>query len=307
MIGIKIKKSIKNGMFLTLLFNKLHACIPLYYIKNKNIRFQNRASKTYYKYQKKYKKLIDEGVPNEKCSRSSNKVWICWFQGEENAPDLVKACIESVRRAMPEKDVVILTDNNIYQYTKFPDYIINKRKNGKISDAHFSDLLRVELLCRHGGIWIDATVLCTADYVPSYLLESKLFVYKQLNLTNLDDDPIVCSSWLISSVSNHKILLLTRKLLWHYWKNSTHLENYFLFHIFLSIAAKKYEQLWDEIPLYNNHSPHELFKKLEYDYTEKKWKIITNKSDFHKLSHHVEFSSKGNTIYNFIINEYRSR
>ena len=307
MISMKIKKSIKNGMFFTQLFNKMHSCFPLYFIKNKNVRFKNRVCKTYYKYKRKYKKLIDEGVQDSERSRNSKKVWICWFQGEENAPDLVKACIESVRRAMPEKDIIILTDNNIYQYANFPDYIVNKRKNGRISDAHFSDLLRVELLCQYGGTWIDATVLCTANSIPSYLIDSKFFVYKQLNLTNLDNEPIVCSSWLISSVSNHKILLLTRKLLWQYWKDSTHVENYFLFHIFLSIAAKKYEQLWNEIPLYNNHSPHELFKKLEHDYTENEWEIITKKSDFHKLSHHVHFSSEGNTIYNFIINKFLPR
>lgn len=102
--------------------------------------------------------------------------------GYDQAPELVKCTISSVKKHMPDRDIIILTDKNIYQYAKFPKSIIAKRKAGKISAAHFSDLLRVELLCRYGGIWIDATVLCTSDNIPSYITETDLFVYKSLKL-----------------------------------------------------------------------------------------------------------------------------
>lgn len=302
-----IKKAIRSRMFWSLVFNKLHSFVPLYVIRNRNIRFQNKICKSYYKCAKKYRRIIEEGVSCSEFSQKSDKIWICWFQGEENAPDLVKACIESVRRSMPEKDIVVLTDMNIEQYTDFPEYIIKKRQQGIISAAHFSDLLRVELLCRHGGMWIDSTVLCTADGTPQYIKDSDFFVYKQLNTINLDEDPIVCSSWLISSVSNQKILLLTRKLLWTYWKKAKRVENYFLFHIFLSLSARRYGELWEEVPFYNNHCPHELFRELEKEYTEKKWQRIVEKSDFHKLSHHITFSTEKRTIYNHIIDKYSSR
>ena len=33
--------------------------------------------------------------------------------------------------------------------------------SGQITKTHLSDLLRLELLIRYGGTWIDATVFCT--------------------------------------------------------------------------------------------------------------------------------------------------
>ena len=42
-----------------------------------------------------------------------NKIWICWFQGEDKAPDLVKKCIDSVRKHASGYDVIILTEDNI--------------------------------------------------------------------------------------------------------------------------------------------------------------------------------------------------
>ncbi|EHH8168934.1 capsular biosynthesis protein, partial [Escherichia coli] len=32
-----------------------------------------------------------------------NKIWICWLQGEDNAPDIVKKCIENIRVHNSEK------------------------------------------------------------------------------------------------------------------------------------------------------------------------------------------------------------
>lgn len=42
---------------------------------------------------------------------------------------------------------------------KLPDYIVKKWEKGRIPADLFSDLLRLELLIRYGGTWIDSTVL----------------------------------------------------------------------------------------------------------------------------------------------------
>ena len=38
---------------------------------------------------------------------------------------------------------------------------MEKHKNNIIDNTHFSDLLRLELLIKYGGTWIDASVLIT--------------------------------------------------------------------------------------------------------------------------------------------------
>lgn len=58
-------------------------------------------------------------------------------------------------------DVKVIDEKNWLEYIDLPDYIICRRERKHIPPAHFADLLRLELLIRYGGTWIDSTVLCT--------------------------------------------------------------------------------------------------------------------------------------------------
>lgn len=80
----------------------------------------------------------------------------CWFQGMENAPELVKRCYASVKRNMPNKEVIVITKENMDQYVDFPEHILGKWKKGLITDTKMSDFLRMELLIRYGGLWMVA-------------------------------------------------------------------------------------------------------------------------------------------------------
>ena len=48
---------------------------------------------------------------------------------------------------------------------------------GTISNTHFSDLIRLNLLNQYGGTWIDSTCLQT-EKIPDYIKNSNLFLYK---------------------------------------------------------------------------------------------------------------------------------
>lgn len=61
--------------------------------------------KTKQKLERKYKEVLldfDEKWKKQNCleSKSSNKVWICWFQGMESASELVRRCYHSVKENM---------------------------------------------------------------------------------------------------------------------------------------------------------------------------------------------------------------
>ncbi|MGQ7366501.1 capsular polysaccharide synthesis protein [Streptococcus suis] len=302
----QIQNLAKRGELFPKILSKLHDIMPIYYIFNRNMRFQQRISKSYKKLYRQYKQLIDRGVDEISISKNLKVVWICWFQGEDSAPELVRACINSVRRNMLDYQVIVITYDNLRDYTDFPDYIWDKFERGNISFAHFSDLLRVELLCTHGGIWIDSTVLCTQKVDSSQFIGSEpLFLFKQLDLIRKDNPEIVASSWLISSVSSNKILRLTRFLLWEYWKDYDYLIDYFTFHLFLTMSARRYLKEWDEIPLYNNHTPHVMFFELEKQFDEKRWDVLINQSPFHKLNHHLDYSNLSeHSVYWHILKEY---
>lgn len=54
--------------------------------------------KTKQKLEKKYKWKLEEfdKTYTEKEHKTSDIIWICWFQGMDNAPDLVKKCYDQL-------------------------------------------------------------------------------------------------------------------------------------------------------------------------------------------------------------------
>ena len=86
----------------------------------------------------------------------STHIWVSWGQGEENMPPLVKACYRQL--TYYNKNVILLTNDNIKEYIDIPPIVYKKVSTGHVSWAHFSDITRNTLLARYGGLWLDATV-----------------------------------------------------------------------------------------------------------------------------------------------------
>lgn len=253
----------------------------------------------------KYRSIVDSGVDTNLVRKPCNKVWICWLQGYDAAPPFIKACINSAKRNMPEREIVILSDQNLSDYIEFPQYIEEKREKGIISMTHYSDLIRIAILAEYGGLWIDSTVLCTGSAEDfDVVLKSPLFVYKQVNLTPNSVDPIVCSSWLISAYSHSPILMLTRDLLYHYWKDYNSLLHYFLLHLLMRLATERYPDEWKAVPTFNNHSPHIMGLELGNSYSDGRWNQYLSMSSFHKLTRHIGFEDKPDSNYVHILKEY---
>lgn len=163
---------------------------------------------------RQYLNFVENFEPSKKQRLNCNKVWICWFQGIENAPDIVKKCVDSIKKNINDREIVIITKENYSKYVTLPDYIIDKWEKGIISNAHFSDILRIELLIEHGGLWLDATTYCTGA-VPDYIDNSDLFVY---NTDYWHNSTLIMGNWLMGAKSHSPILELTQDLLYSYWK-----------------------------------------------------------------------------------------
>lgn len=260
--------------------------------------------KTKQKLERKYKKRLTQFNENytETEHKGANKIWICWFQGLDEAPIIVKKCVESVRINNPDKEVVVITADNLYDYVEFPKYIEEKWKRGIITHTHMTDLLRLELLIKYGGTWIDATVFCSGSNIPSYFFDSDLFFY-QLLKPGRDGNGIYLSSWFISAKTNNKILMATQKLCYEYWKENDTMWDYFLLHDFLSIVLEYYQDDWDKIVPRDNAAPHMLLLRLFDEYNEEVWKAISEQTPFHKLTYKFESKEqrRDNTYYKKIV------
>lgn len=235
----------------------------------------------------------------------SRKVWLFWWQGIENAPALVQKCYDNVKRNLGEDwEIVLITENNYLDYATFPVHIIEKLKNGQITLTHFSDLLRLELLINHGGLWLDATVLCTSGDIPKSILKSDLFVY-QAQKPGADGRATTMSSWMMWAKTNNRILMATQAMLYAYWKKNNDLSEYFLLHHFITIAMDFYKEDASKIPPFCNSVPHILLLHLFDKYDEEYWNDLKQMTCFHKLSYKLdeENCKKKGTYYDVIINQ----
>ena len=236
---------------------------------------------------KRYKNKLeefDQSWTDNKIHISSNKVWVCWLQGMEQAPILVQRCYQSVKENMTEKEVILITEKNMFDYIQFPDYILEKWKRGKITYTHITDLMRLELLIRYGGLWLDATVFCSGHDIPDYFFDSNLFLYQCLK-PGRDGHANYISSWLIGAKTDNKILTAVRELCYAYWKENDCMWDYFLFHDFITIVFEKYRTEAQAIIPRDNAAPHILLLRLFNQFDEQVWNSIKEQSCFHKLTY----------------------
>ena len=297
----------KKREFLIKAIQYISRNIRYFNLVNPNIIALAERERCYRKLKRKYRKILINDKPiinDEKIIEKSNKIWICWFQGIENAPELVKACYNSVLKNYKDKEIIVLTEENYKKYVDMPEHIIKKWEKGYITFAHFSDILRIELLSKYGGLWLDSTIFTTKRSELVFNENIELFVYKQVDLDRKNPLSIVASSWLMYSNKNNNIINLTKKLLHEYWKNYNHIINYNLIHLFFTLSTEVYKDEWNKVPTFNNISPHILQFELNDDFEEVRFNQIRGMSDFHKLNWRIKSENK-NSYYNYIVDNYK--
>lgn len=295
----KIMLSMNNKTLIPTISHAIRKRWPIWCISNEKIRALQLEDIAYKKLKKKYNYVIQQS-PSEYIltGKNSKIIWTCWLQGLENAPLIVKKCYESLKKNMSDFDIKIIDEDNIFDYVEIPDYIVEKWNQGIISNAHFSDILRIELLVKYGGVWVDSTVLCTSNYLNNHITESSLFVYKSIMCGS---NTISASSWLISSERNNPILMLVRELLYEYWKKEEIIIHYFLVHLFFTMSIEKYPEIWRQVPSFNNISPHILVDEFNNKFSEYRYEEIKNMSAFHKLNFKISYNENDDSFYSNII------
>lgn len=87
------------------------------------------------------------------------RLWVLWFQGYERASEGVRRCIDSWRDKNPGWEVTLVTNENVRQWVSAE--LIDHPRLGSLPDAARSDLIRLDLLSRFGGVWADASCWCS--------------------------------------------------------------------------------------------------------------------------------------------------
>lgn len=138
------------------------------------------------------------------------RVFMYWGQGFDSAPSVVQSALRSTIAHHGRENVVLIDDSNAHEWVDFSDRIW---QIGKKYRTAFSDLLRVELLAEHGGIWADATCFSTEsalDKFESMTSASGFFAFGKGN-------PGVISSWFMASRPHSYIVCMMRDAMRLYW------------------------------------------------------------------------------------------
>ncbi len=295
----------KKGLY-TCFFEAWNRVWKLRYCRNLSVVKLNEEYRVYQYLRRNYKHTLlqlsheQNIIPN---NPYPDKIWVLWLQGVDNAPTLVKRCIQSQQQFAGDKEVIVLTSENLNQYITLPEHIQHKHKLGRISFTHLSDIIRVTILAAYGGLWLDSTCLLT-DTLPEYISHPKTLFLFQSPFSKYK--PTRMSSWLMSAVPHNPIIEDVRDMLYLYWKKENNLRHYYLVHLFFTLAVNEKEAnsiMWNQMPFVNNSNPHMLQERLFMPYDAEWLKLCKSFSAVHKLTYKFDANKVNisNTFYEHLI------
>lgn len=129
-------------------------------------------------------------------------IWIMWLQGFDEMPLVVRHCYNSWKTLNPGWNIVFLDQSN---YADWVDITAVLETDNTLEVQAVADVIRINLLAKYGGVWVDATCFCCVP-LDSWLDDaaaSGFFAFDKPQKSRLMDNWFMASS---------KDCYLTRKL-----------------------------------------------------------------------------------------------
>ena len=222
-------------------------------------------------------------------------VWICWWQGIDDLPEIVRACIASIKRNLPasKTSLRIITLENCGRYVTFTDDIVSKFNEGKISFTHLADTLRVELLYRYGGLWIDATYFVSKP-IPESFFDQDFYTVafdKPLFGPDISGAHWSTSLWYVKPAS--KLMQFVTEEMWLYWEKEQLEEiiDYFVMDYEFAIPYREFPEIRAMIDACPKSSPavYDLQLRLNQRCCQRELDMFVNDSTFYKINRRYEY------------------
>lgn len=159
-------------------------------------------------------------------------IWMCWFQGEDaEMPRLNRVCIDRWKKLNTDWQVNILSKETISDYV--PEYDDIVKNSPYRSLAAKSDLLRILLLSKFGGVWADASLypmLPLEDFIPDIINDVGFFTYRFMRRSLSKRGNRETVSWFLCvDRANHPLINLWKKAFVDKFQNLKKWK-YFAFH-----------------------------------------------------------------------------
>ncbi|UXV63486.1 capsular polysaccharide synthesis protein [Lactococcus cremoris] len=184
-------------------------------------------------------------------------VWMMWWQGEEVMPPLVKACYQQAKKIYGD-NVIIISKNNYMKYVDISPKIIEKFSKNQISITNFSDVLRINLLYKNGGLWVDGTVFMT-NKIGENLIGTLNFFSVKKNPTRIYNKYISENKWtsyFIASSAKNLVFKVLVEMYNIYFDTYDEVFEYFLIDYLIYFVYKYnisgFKQTIDSLPITNS-------------------------------------------------------
>lgn len=150
--------------------------------------------------------------PRGAVSQTPRIIWSLWFQGIEQAPPVVRECVESWRRQNLDWEFRLLDHGSVAEYL---DLDLAQPPLVNLGDAHRSDLIRLHLLVRYGGVWADPTSFCVRpldDWLPQ-AMGARFFAF-----SNVAPDRII-ANWFLAAQPGEPLTSGLLQRLSSFWRD----------------------------------------------------------------------------------------
>ena len=249
---------------------------------------------------------------NSEAIGGDSNIWVMWLQGEENMPELVKICYNSIRAHAGSHPVVLLDERNWKDYVSLPSNIIDKIEKGIIDRTHTSDIIRSYLLKEYGGIWVDATILMNGRCFAEFCREELRFWSCRGKTERNNVSRGYWTSYFQAAGKGCIVQSFIYDAHIHYWSRTDTLAAYLLLDYIFWIGFSSLPQFREVVMEVPVSLQGELMKKINTLYTESGFRKICGEGvNFSKLSYKrpvtLTTAEGGRTMYAFIKEKYLNK
>ena len=304
-------------VYLATFINNLHIWYTEKYSNEESTKkaFERKIKRIFYYLEKEFMPIINnyKDIQYIPTSDTPKIIWMMWWQGIDKLPPIPQACIRSIRKNLPDYEIRIITKDNFHEFLNVDDVIkyLDEHTFGKkrLIIQHFSDIIRMRILNKFGGMWLDATMFLSGNNFLNLIKKYKFFTIK---LIEFPDNKLFfapghgrfCTSLFASPAGNPLFSFVDECLTYHVNHHSLFLD-YFVSEYAIVLGEKHVNfinKLFNDLPA-SNPRMFWLDQQMKKEFCEETWNEIKATTDVFKLNWKIPAPvSDKYTFYDFIVN-----
>jgi hypothetical protein len=224
---------------------------------------------------------------------SALNLYTFWNSPLDSAPPLVQACVGEMARLHDDlpTPLTVLDGTSARELVEIPDAVADALE--KDHPAHFSDFVRISVLDRLGGIWVDATCWAPAPLPQAVApLLTAGALYPRWTRRQI-------GNWFIAAVPATPLIRLQRLALQAWWESDGGIPDYFLYHrifeVLLDLVPEFHGQ-WEAAPTLSSAASHLLQLGMMQPWDPDALRFVAGASIVQKLSYKYDAVPPGSVL-----------